>query len=127
TVAVIGTFTTRQAGDDVFLQQDFLFVAHPIQALFGFGKYIGAIGLLGTRALQDVNVVSREIAHLEPERAGVVRQGVIKVGAGPIHHRHKVIANVRYTRSSYIAKGFFVVIDVLLEVAGARLDVVVQG
>src|SRR5690606_28155762 len=92
----------------------------------GFGKYFRLVRGFGTGALQDINVVSGEIAHLKTQCLAFVGQAITEVGASPIHHGHKVVTDIKNTGGGDIADRLLVVGNILAVIASTRLDVVMQ-
>jgi hypothetical protein len=73
-------------------------------------------------ASQDEKVEGRELIGVEAQRERAVRHLVEEVGAGPVDHRHEIVADgvdaVRGQRADRLAVG----VEMLLPVAGAGLD-----
>ena len=69
-----------------------------LQPRFRLGDAGGAVAGLGVPALQDEQVVGGEIDRVEAQRIAGRRQPVRQVGAGPVDHRHEIVADRRDAR-----------------------------
>ena len=93
----------------------------------GLVEEVVTIAIPGAVSIEHVHVVSHEVRHFEAQRAGLVRQFIVEVGAGPINDGHEVVAHPVDAQLPEIPERLAIVFDQAFVVAGAQLDVIVHG
>ena len=83
---------------------------------------IGRVIRLRARALQHEAVEGREFVQVEAQGRRAAGQRIGQFGAGPVDHRHEIVADRRDAALREVAHGLAVIVEQGLEVAFADLD-----
>ena len=120
-------FRAGQAGYHVADEFLLVFVGHLFEAGACLGLlFVGIVGF-GAGAFQQEKVEGNEGGTFEAQGAAAVGQFVGQVGACPVEHGHEVVGDDVDAALGEVAQAFLVVVDVALEVARLRLDVLMYG
>lgn len=127
TITVVAALGRRQAGNEIALDPVDLLVAQFLQSRFRLGDTCRAVAGFGIPALQDENVVCGKIDRIETQ--GVARRWkpIGKVGAGPVDHRHEIIADRRNASLGERTDRVLVPADIAKPIRRADLDRIVDG
>lgn len=120
-------FRARQSGNHRAREGVDLVIVHLLEACLGLADVFGCIIMLGTWTLEDEEVECHEGCHLEHQAMATVLEDIVEVGACPIEHRHKVVGHHVDATGSEVTDALLVVVDIQLEVAFLRLDMLVYG
>ena len=91
--AVVVALRGRQAGDQVVLDARHALGAALSEARLGGGQSVVVVVVGSARTLQDEDIVGGEVHRVEAQRQRAVRHRMAQLGAGPVDHRHEVVAD----------------------------------
>ena len=111
-------------GDGLVLLKQLVQPGHPLRLPAGEGHVV---------LLREAHDIVRHLfrvlfnfRRLVIERRGAVPHGVEQVSAGPVEHRHEVVADDLDAKPGQIFNGLLVVLNVLVPGGQADLDVIVD-
>ena len=114
-----------QPCDHVAGEQLFVCIAHFGIAAQCLSFVHVRILFLSTGTLEDEQVESHESRPFETQRLRSVRHRVGQVGTRPVQYRHEVVGDAVNAAPGKVADALLVVVDVALEIARLRFDVLV--
>ena len=116
-----------QSGYHVARQPSPLLLAHRLVACPRDGLLRVGVLVSGRGPSQDEEVERHVGRALEAQCPRAVRHRVGEVGAGPVQHRHEVVRHDADAACPEVSDALFIILDVRLEIAFARLDMLVHG
>ena len=116
-----------QAKDDVAGELLLAGVIHLGEALRGLGDHIVGEALGSARALEDVDVECGEVDQVKAHAARAARTLPGQIGAGPVEHRHEVVADGLETGLGKVPHRGLPTLDMSLPLALLLLDVFRDG
>ena len=116
-----------QARADVAAKLGDATVGHVGETPRGLGGQSLGVILGSARALQDMDVEGHEVRQVEPHRPRALARRPAQVGAGPVQHRHEVVADRADAAVRQPAQRFLPIGDMGAPVAGLGLDVLADG
>ncbi len=102
-VEAIALLGARQASDDVAGELRSLGFVHRRVDAACVLDLLGAVVALGVAPREDEEIEGGEGVGIEPERPRTVGQLIGEVGAGPVEHRHEVVADGADARAREVA------------------------
>ncbi len=113
----------RQAAGNVVHQSAAVAIGHGMQAPLGRVTDLAGEAFPRAGSRQQEQVEGGEIDQVEAHGGAAVRQPPGEVGAGPVEHRHEVVADHADVMGGEVAEALAVVVDVRAPIAALFLDV----
>ena len=118
----VAFFRARQTGDDITRQGGDRFRGHRGVIVGRLTLFLIAVGITRAGTLQNMQLKCGERHGVEAQRAHAVRQLPAQIGAGPVQHWHKVVADGIDAAGGEIAQRLLIVGDIALPVAALGFD-----
>ena len=120
-------FRTGQSGNHIANQQFLIILAHLLETGFSLSYFFRSVVFFRIRTFQDEKIESYESRLFKTECFRAVRHCIGKVRTCPVQYRHKVVSNYHYSTFCQITDTFLIILNILHEITGLRLDMFVYG